>query len=143
MNRRTEVSEENFSDNGTPAVLQYSGRSEIIFGSWVLYRKSQKYFIKIILTNNTKSCIINYAMRNCVRVARQTLTLFVWVQILVPQPNRELSLAFRFNSFSLSGFPFRFVLSVQRIAYLRGSKGLWAVRSVFSRFSGGNGDFYE
>ena len=25
-------------------------------------------------------------MRNCVRVARQTLTLFVWVQILVPQP---------------------------------------------------------
>ena len=27
-----------------------------------------------------------YKMRNCVRVARQTLTLFVWVQILVPQP---------------------------------------------------------
>ena len=25
-------------------------------------------------------------MRNCVRVARQTLTLFVWVRILVPQP---------------------------------------------------------
>ena len=27
-----------------------------------------------------------YALRNCVMVARQTLTLFVWVQILVPQP---------------------------------------------------------
>ncbi len=26
-------------------------------------------------------------MRNCVRVAQQTLTLFVWVRILVPQPN--------------------------------------------------------
>ena len=26
-------------------------------------------------------------MPDCVRVARQTLTLFVWVQILVPQPN--------------------------------------------------------
>ncbi len=25
-------------------------------------------------------------MRNCVRVAQQTLTLFVWVRILVPQP---------------------------------------------------------
>ena len=25
-------------------------------------------------------------MRNCVMVAQQTLTLFVWVQILVPQP---------------------------------------------------------
>ena len=25
-------------------------------------------------------------MRNCVMVARQTLTLFVWVRILVPQP---------------------------------------------------------
>ena len=25
-------------------------------------------------------------MRNCVKVARQTLTLFVWVRILVPQP---------------------------------------------------------
>ncbi len=28
-------------------------------------------------------------MRNCVRVARQTLTLFVWVQILVPQPKPQ------------------------------------------------------
>lgn len=28
-------------------------------------------------------------MRNCVMVARQTLTLFVWVRILVPQPKRE------------------------------------------------------
>ena len=26
---------------------------------------------------------------NCVRVARQTLTLFVWVQILVPQPEKK------------------------------------------------------
>ena len=26
-------------------------------------------------------------LRNCVMVARQTLTLFVWVQILVPQPS--------------------------------------------------------
>ena len=25
-------------------------------------------------------------MRNCVRVAQQTLTLYVWVRILVPQP---------------------------------------------------------
>ena len=30
-------------------------------------------------------------MRNCVRVARQTLTLFVWVQILVPQPLKPAS----------------------------------------------------
>ena len=104
----------------------------------------------MVLTNQKDFAIIKkpfqkdmVTLPDCVRVARQTLTLFVWVQILVPQPNRELSLAFRFNSFSLSGFPFRFVLSVQRIAYLRGSKGLWAVRSVFSRFSGGNGDFYE
>ena len=28
------------------------------------------------------------SMRNCVKVARQTLTLFVWVRILVPQPCR-------------------------------------------------------
>ena len=26
------------------------------------------------------------SLRNCVRVAQQTLTLFVWVRILVPQP---------------------------------------------------------
>ena len=26
-------------------------------------------------------------LRNCVRVAQQTLTLYVWVRILVPQPN--------------------------------------------------------
>ena len=31
-------------------------------------------------------------MRNCVMVARQTLTLFVWVQILVPQPEDKLRL---------------------------------------------------
>ena len=29
-------------------------------------------------------------LRNCVMVARQTLTLFVWVQILVPQPKKQL-----------------------------------------------------
>ena len=30
-------------------------------------------------------------MRNCVKVARQTLTLFVWVRILVPQPCKSSS----------------------------------------------------
>ena len=34
-------------------------------------------------------------MRYCVMVARQTLTLFVWVQILVPQP-KETSVLPRF-----------------------------------------------
>ena len=29
-------------------------------------------------------------MRNCVRVAQQTLTLYVWVRILVPQPMAPL-----------------------------------------------------
>ena len=29
---------------------------------------------------------ISCSLRNCVRVAQQTLTLFVWVRILVPQP---------------------------------------------------------
>ena len=32
-------------------------------------------------------------MRYCVMVARQTLTLFVWVQILVPQPKRDLGIS--------------------------------------------------
>ncbi len=36
-------------------------------------------------------------MRNCVRVAQQTLTLFVWVRILVPQPKNT-------TSFDLSDF---------------------------------------
>ena len=31
-------------------------------------------------------------MRYCVMVARQTLTLFVWVQILVPQPKETSAL---------------------------------------------------
>ena len=34
-------------------------------------------------------------MRNCVMVARQTLTLFVWVQILVPQPKAQSLRFFR------------------------------------------------
>ncbi len=36
-------------------------------------------------------------LRNCVRVAQQTLTLYVWVQILVPQPKNS-------TSFDLSNF---------------------------------------
>ena len=31
------------------------------------------------------------SVRNCVRVARQTLTLFVWVRILVPQPSAPIN----------------------------------------------------
>ena len=31
-------------------------------------------------------------MRYCVMVARQTLTLFVWVQILAPQPHESLGI---------------------------------------------------
>ncbi len=30
-------------------------------------------------------------LRDCVMVARQTLTLFVWVQILVPQPYKDVT----------------------------------------------------
>ena len=36
-------------------------------------------------------------LRNCVRVARQTLTLFVWVQILVPQPEKSTAAAVLFS----------------------------------------------
>ena len=38
-------------------------------------------------------------MRNCVTVAQQTLTLFVWVQILVPQPKRKTDPCGRFFLF--------------------------------------------
>ena len=34
----------------------------------------------------------NKILRNCVRVARQTLTLFVWVRILVPQPSMRIAI---------------------------------------------------
>ncbi len=34
--------------------------------------------------------LAGFALRNCVRVARQTLTLFVWVRILVPQPEKPV-----------------------------------------------------
>ena len=40
---------------------------------------------------------ISCSLRNCVRVAQQTLTLFVWVRILVPQPKNS-------TSFDLSDF---------------------------------------
>gem|GEM_PF-4783560 len=48
--------------------------------------------MKSYLTNNEISFIISLikqqnTLRNCVMVARLTLTQFVWVQILVPQPN--------------------------------------------------------
>ena len=36
-------------------------------------------------------------MRNCVRVAQQTLTLYVWVRILVPQPIAPSFGAFSFE----------------------------------------------
>ena len=32
--------------------------------------------------------------------ARQTLTLFVWVQILVPQPKRKVLKSFDFRTFA-------------------------------------------
>ena len=35
-------------------------------------------------------------VRNCVRVAQQTLTLLVWVRILFPQPKNRLVKASRF-----------------------------------------------
>ena len=38
-------------------------------------------------------------MRNCVRVAQQTLTLYVWVRILDPQPEK-LHLACKMEFFS-------------------------------------------
>ena len=41
-------------------------------------------------------------------VARQTLTLFVWVQILVPQPSKIwMSLTSRFFCFSISILPIK------------------------------------
>ena len=52
-----------------------------IFTNLKKLKKSVDFFRK-------KDIIISVVktLRNCVRVARQTLTLFVWVQILVPQP---------------------------------------------------------
>ena len=34
------------------------------------------------------------SLRNCVRGAQQTLTLFVWVRILVPQPKKNEAYGF-------------------------------------------------
>ena len=39
---------------------------------------------------------IKCSLRNCVRVAQQTLTLFVWVRILVPQPKKDIAYAVSF-----------------------------------------------
>ena len=43
-------------------------------------------------------CVYNIScsLRNCVRVAQQTLTLFVWVRILVPQPKKDIAYAVSF-----------------------------------------------
>ena len=38
-------------------------------------------------------------VRNCVRVARQTLTLFVRVRILLPQPVESLETQYAFGAF--------------------------------------------
>ena len=61
--------------------------STVALPAEIFFLFQQKKFRKP-LTKRGKSLIINKSLRNCVMVARQTLTLFVWVQILVPQPCR-------------------------------------------------------
>ena len=55
-----------------------------------LYQKFEGNWKKL-LTNDSVSAIISTVklMRNCVMAARQTLTLFVRVQILLPQPTKK------------------------------------------------------
>ena len=64
----------------------------------------QNFFKKFdgkALTNVFSSAIItkHSAMRNCVKVARQTLTLFVWVRILVRQPPENFGMQYCVSGF--------------------------------------------
>lgn len=52
-----------------------------LFTNLKKFKKSVDFFRKTDII-----IFVVKTLRNCVRVARQTLTLFVWVQILVPQP---------------------------------------------------------
>ena len=62
---------------------------------------AQNFQVKIKNRKKTidKPCLLLYnisrqlkTLRNCVMAARQTLTLFVWVQILVPQPEKAVKI---------------------------------------------------
>ena len=48
-------------------------------------------------------------MRNCVRVAQQTLTLFVWVRILFPQPVECLDTQIVFGALFFLSFIFIYI----------------------------------
>ena len=57
-----------------------------------ILQKKLKKIIKTYWQFENRWYNISCSLRNCVRVAQQTLTLFVWVRILVPQPkNRQSS----------------------------------------------------
>ena len=58
--------------------------------------KCRKHLLIKLRKPLDKPCLLLYnisrqlkTLRNCVMAARQTLTLFVWVQILVPQPKQK------------------------------------------------------
>ena len=61
--------------------------------------KCRKHLLIKLRKPLDKPCLLLYnisrqlkTLRNCVMAARQTLTLFVWVQILVPQPKQKNSI---------------------------------------------------
>ena len=56
-----------------------------------------------MLTNENLCAIIIDALGICVKVAQQTLTLYVWVRILDPQPKNPESKCFRIFSFVPTG----------------------------------------
>ena len=61
--------------------------------------KCRKHLLIKLRKPLDKPCLLLYnisrqlkTLRNCVMAARQTLTLFVWVQILVPQPEKAVKI---------------------------------------------------
>ena len=82
---------------------------------------------------NTKHCSIiinvvrntkNKILRNCVTVARQTLTLFVGVRIPIPQPSKVYKKDVTEESLILSGF-FAYFGNVFQAVFQRCQKGFF------------------